>query len=360
VSEDIDFSPFNSEALLAALSSLLLSSRLISFAYAGDVQGLCERIGRVFYSQRCLLFLKGQDSQEVEVFEFAAGEVKQVGLAFSGFRGQELAQNLLKLQDPAYFLEEAQDLSSLLSENCQGAWIDVAGAFACGPVHLFPLAPLENKEDARGLLLLAQEAGEIPWNKVVRDSLVIVADYLTKLLEVEDCHRQLQLLTLVDAKTGFYTKQGFLQTLKKEIEVAHYFNDQGSLLLIGLELAPELRGTKYGEEIFALVLAELKASLRTVDQVAHLASLSAFEQLAVHMPRISAMESRQRLEGFLDNCQRSIDGLMKKNNSSFRANLKIGLSGYTGKINEETLVAQVQEALARACRQSGTKLVEMR
>jgi hypothetical protein len=77
------------------------------------------------------------------------------------------------------------------------------------------------------------------------------------------------------------------------------------------------------------------------------------------MPRISARESRQCLEGFLDNCQMSIDSLMKKNNSSLRANLKIGLSGYTGKINEETLVAQVQEALARACRQSGSQLVEM-
>ena len=119
---DIDFSPFNAEGVLRALCSVLRTSKALSFSYAGDIQSLTDRIGRVFNASRCLMFIVDKHHDRVEIFEYVSSGIEPVAFKFAGPYGQQLAEELMDLEGDINTLEDDDQLAKKIAGQLDGGY----------------------------------------------------------------------------------------------------------------------------------------------------------------------------------------------------------------------------------------------
>ena len=291
---EIDFSPFNAEGVLRALCSVLRTSKALSFSYAGDIQSLTDRIGRVFNADRCLMFVAEHTaysgdttgSAHLEIFEYVTSGTEAVAHKFAGPYGQQLAEELMALEGDINSLEADGELGKKLEGHLDGGYY----------------LPLKTRNDVGGLgegragLLYLHEAENNRWNKLVIDSLVVIAGHLARLAQVEQLSASLRELESLDKATGFLHRKFASDAVQKELMRVNHFGDPASMLLIDLDLgktrSTDVYNTALGDAIIKAVASTINANIRHVDICGRLG----IDEFVVFCPRLSERESAQVAE----------------------------------------------------------------
>lgn len=332
MSLEFDFSPFDAEHVLRALNGVLRASRAISFAYAGDIQSLIERIGRAFLANRVLLFLDRCDAdgmEHLDVFEYIEsgfGDLQKVAPYFSSRRGQALGKALLESTEEILIINDAEqgadrlhlEPGSALREQFVEAWQKLS----CGHSFVLPMAT--------GFLLLCQRKADEMWNKEVLASFVSIATFLSKVSSLEVTEQRMLDAQTLDGRSGFTNAHGFRRILSQEISRAMHFNDELCLIVIEPDIAnSEIEAayaTKYGEQFLFSLVEGIKDALGPMDIAARLSA----DRFAVILPRIkkeNAMEKSQVLRKELNQIVSYISAVaLSKGNLHFPRALRVGMS----------------------------------
>lgn len=311
---EFDFAPFNPDQVLRALCSVLRTSKRISWNYAGDLQSVIDRIGRVFEASRALLFVSAGGREVAEIFEFDEPGLAPVAHHFSSPYSQRLAQYLISLPDELSLIEVPQKFAGELDESYREIFLRVFDHFGSQHCHLVPLKMYSEAGGERraGLLLVQESARSGRFNKLVLESLLAIADCLARLAEVELLVNSLEAKETVDPKTGLLNRRGFMKQVESEIERAAFCADELSLLFIDLDLnkrSPDLYGSQHGEAIIKTAASAVVGNTRKIDSVARWGA----DEFLVCLPRVTADEAlsladttRRRINEALMNLARSL------------------------------------------------------
>jgi diguanylate cyclase (GGDEF)-like protein len=287
---EIDFSPFNAEGVLRALCSVLRTSKALSFSYAGDIQSLTDRIGRVFNADRCLMFVAEHTayssdttgSAHLEIFEYVTSGVEAVAHKFAGPYGQTLAEELMALEADINTLDTESELAKKLEGHLDGG-------------YYLPLKTRNEggRGEGRAGLLYLHEAENNRWNKLVIDSLVVIAGHLARLAQVEQLSSTLRELESLDKATGFLHRKFASDAVQRELLRVNHFGDPASMILVDLDLgktrSTDIYNTALGDAIIKAVASTISASIRNVDICGRLG----MDEFLVFCPRLSERESAQ-------------------------------------------------------------------
>ena len=332
MSLEFDFSPFDAEHVLRALNGVLRASRSISFAYAGDIQSLIERIGRAFLANRVLLFLDRCDAdgmEHLDVFEYIEsgfGDLEKVGGYFSSRRGQALGKALLQSSEEILVINDAEqgadrlylEAGSALREQFVEAWQKLA----CGHSFVLPMAT--------GFLLLCQRKGDEIWNKEVLASFVSIATFLSKISSLQVTEQRMLDAQTLDGRSGFTNAHGFRRILGQEVSRAMHFGDELCLIVIEPDSTNRdidtAYATKYGEQFLFSLVEGIKDVLSPMDSAARLSA----DRFAVIFPRITrdkAIEKTQLLRKELNQIVSYISAVaLSKGNLHFPRSLRVGMT----------------------------------
>ncbi|MBN8660003.1 MAG: GGDEF domain-containing protein [Candidatus Melainabacteria bacterium] len=296
--DEIDFSPFNADEVLKALCSVLRSSKHLSFGYAGDIQSLIDRIGRVFYAGRAMFFLAGKDDGKVEIFEYVKSGKQAVAPELTSLFGQKLSRHLMTLPQDVTLVEDANKFAEEVDDEYREMFLKVMTAVGKERVYLIPLklrpslSEADKDERLAGLLLLqeADTSNSVKWNKLVVDTLVTISDHLAKLFEVETLRGRLEAHESEDPTTGFLNRRGGVVAITEEVERARYFKDKISLLLIHVD------GPKKGEPARSVgqeksVLSAVSSVVSTMTRPVDVICRYGHEEFIVALPRMDGAEA---------------------------------------------------------------------
>jgi diguanylate cyclase (GGDEF)-like protein len=349
--EELDFSPFNAEDVLTALCKVLRTSKAISFSYAGDIQSLIDRIGRVFHAARCLMFVASSKGSRVEIFEYVSEGVEPVARRFSGMHGQSLAFELMSLDGDINTLEDTAKFGSELE----------GGYFM--PLKIRGDASLDGGQDRRAGLLYLQEGVSSRWNKLVLETFVVIADHLARLAQIEQLSSAVSELESEDKVTGFLHRRFASESVQKELARVNYFGDQASLILIDLDLgsnSPAVYGTGFGESVLKCVASAIATNSRSVDICGRLG----LDEFLLFCPRVDEKEGMKMAEHLVKRINESLMNLIhQKGGQKIEMGLfvpttaSIGVAHRSHGDNYEALFACAQEAL-NAARLSGGNMVK--
>jgi diguanylate cyclase (GGDEF)-like protein len=347
--EELDFSPFNAEDVLTALSKVLRTSKAISFSYAGDIQSLIDRIGRVFHAARSLMFVADKTGSRVEIFEYVAEGVEPVARQFAGHHGQALAFELMALDGDINTLEDTEKFGGQLS----GGYflpLKVRGDVSEGG---------GGKERRAGLLYL-QEGPLSRWNKLVLEIFVVIAEHLARLAQIEQLSSSLKELESEDKVTGFLHRRFASEAVQKELGRAEHFGDQASLILIDLDLGSNstaVYGTSIGESVLKAVAASIASNSRSVDICGRLG----LDEFLLFCPRIDEKEGMKMAEHLVKRINESLMNLTHKSDQKIEPGLfvpttaSVGVAHKSQAATYEALFALGQEALNTARLSGGNK-----
>jgi diguanylate cyclase (GGDEF)-like protein len=339
--EELDFSPFNAEDVLTALCKVLRTSRAISFSYAGDIQSLIDRIGRVFHAARCMMFVAGKTSR-VEIFEYVAEGVEPTAHKFTGLYGQSLAHDAMSLDGDINTVEGGEKFAEILD----GGYflpIKIRGDMSEGG---------SSKERRAGLLYL-QEGANSRWNKLVLDTFVVIADHLARLSQIEQLSSSLSDLESDDKVTGFLHRRFASEAVQKELLRVNYFGDQATLILIDLDLgnhSPAVYGTSLGESVLKTVASAIASNSRSVDIFGRLG----LDEFLLFCPRIEDKEGLKLAEHLVKRINESLMNLTHQAGRKIDPGLfvpttaSLGVAHRSQGDNYEALFASAQEALNAA------------
>jgi diguanylate cyclase (GGDEF)-like protein len=340
--EELDFSPFNAEDVLTALCKVLRTSKAISFSYAGDIQSLIDRIGRVFHAARCMMFVASKQGNKVEIFEYVAEGVEPCAQKFAGLHGQSAALELMSLEGEINTFEDREKFDGKL----QGGYfmpLRIRGEAGEGG---------GGKERRAGLLYL-QEGPLSRWNKMVLDIFVVMADHLARLAQIEQLASSLAEFESEDKLTGFLHRKFLAQAAEKELARADFFDDQASLLVISLDRGNKstaVYGTSLGELILKTVASTIKSNARTVDLCGRLA----LDQFLLFCPRQDEKESMKTAEHLIKRVNENLMNLTHRSDLKIDPGMfvpttvSIGVAHRSQSAAYEGLFALAQEALATA------------
>ncbi len=351
---EFNFAPFNPDQVLRALCSVLRTSKRISWNYAGDLQSVIDRIGRVFEASRALLFVSAGGREVAEIFEFDEPGMQPVAQLFSSPYAQKLAQHLISLPDEISVIASPEEFAGQIDEAQREIFQRVFANFGEHTSYLVPLRMYGEAGGERraGMLLLQESARSGTLNALVLESLLAIADCLARLAEVEILVNSLEAKETMDAKTGFLNRRGFIKHVEGEIERAAYCGDDLSLLMIDLDLnrrSPDLYGTEIGEAIIKTTAAAIAGNSRKIDSVAHWGA----DEFLICIPRAGAEEAlaladttRRRINESLMNLARN---LPKQIDIWYPQTASLGLTHLSqGTASFDKMFAAVQEALSRA------------
>jgi len=360
---EFDFRPFNSDGVLRALCSVLRSSKHLSWNYAGDIQSVIERIGKVFEASRCLIFVTSQTRPDIEVFEYSVAELPAVAHNFATPLGQKLAEQLITNSDELVKIGKAQDYAVELDENYREFFTRVWETFGPQKSYLIPLRVQSEATGERraGLLVVQEGVDSNGWNKLVLDSLLAIADYLAKLAEVEQLVASLEAKETEDSNTGLLNRRSATTLMEKEVERARFCGDQLSMAIFDLDLnkrSPDLYGSASGDSIIKTVAAAIKSNVRVIDSVGRWG----VDEFIVCFTRVSADEAmkladttRKRVNEALMNLGKT---LPKQPDLWYPQTVSVGLASMTsGRESFETLFSAAQLSLADA-QSAGGNLVK--
>lgn len=294
--EEINFSPFNADEVLKALLSVLRTSKHLSFSYAGDIQSLIDRIGRVFYAGRSLIFVSGKDDgKQVEIFEYLKSGKEAVAHEFASPFGQKMAAHLMTIGQEVVMIEEPAEFAEELDEPFRENFTRVFSGLGKEKVYLIPLRLLKHQGTAEterraGLLVLQESDRAVGWNQLVVDSLVIIADHLAKLAQVESLSNRLEAHEQEDPATGLLNRRGGVVSISEEVERAKFFGDKLALLLIHVDTKNkrEAQGTPaQSKMVLSVVSGVISSQMRPVDVVCRFGS----EQFLLSLPRMPEGEA---------------------------------------------------------------------
>lgn len=316
--DEIDFSPFNADEVLKALCSVLRTSKHLSFSYAGDIQSVIDRIGRVFYAGRSLIFVNSKDdASQVEIFEYVKGQ-EAASHHFASPYGQKLAAHLISLPQEIYVIEDKKAFCENLDETFRDLFLRIFENFGAERIYLVPmrLRSGDTSERRAGLLALQEAPGSPKWNKLVLESLISISDHLAKLAEVEHLHSRLELYDKEDPATGFLNRRGGLVALNEELERARYFKDKLSIVLVDLDkhLKGEQLSTSQTKAVISTVSGVLASQSRSVDVVSRFAQ----DQFLVCIPRLDPSE----VVGVAEHIKAGIHNSLQNLNASLKRNLE--------------------------------------
>lgn len=319
--DEIDFSPFNADEVLKALCSVLRTSKHLSFSYAGDIQSVIDRIGRVFYAGRSLIFVNSKDdASQVEIFEYVKGQ-EAASHHFASPYGQRLAAHLISLPQEIYVIEDKESFKDNIDEEYRELFGRLFENFGPERLYLVPmrLRSGDSNERRAGLLALQEAPGSPKWNKLVLESLVSIADHLAKLAEVEHLHSRLEAHDKEDPVTGFLNRRGGLVVLNEEIERARFFHDKLSIVLVDLDrnIKGEGLSAAQSKAVISTVSGILSSQSRPVDVVTRFSQ----EQFLVGIPRMEPAEVLKVAEHIKSGIHNSLQTL----NASLKRNLEDAL-----------------------------------
>jgi diguanylate cyclase (GGDEF)-like protein len=361
---ELDFRPFNADGVLKALCSVLRSSKHLSWNYAGDIQSVIERIGKVFEASRCLIFVTSQGRNDIEVFEYMSSGNGAVAHHFATPLGQKLAEQLIANADELTSFVDVGDVAAELDENYREYFVRTWQSFGTQKTHLIPLRVKSDVAgERRAGLLVLQEPNEVEtgWNKIVLDSLLAIADYLAKLAEVEQLVASLEAKETDDTTTGLLNRRTAIALAEKEVARARYCGDTLNLAIFDLDLnkrSPDLYGSADGDAIIKTVAGAIKSNARVIDS----AGRWGVDEFIVVMPRVSPEEAfkladstRKRINEALMNLGRT---LPKLPDLWYPQTVSVGLSSLGRERDSfETLFAASMLSLADA-QSSGGNVVK--
>jgi diguanylate cyclase (GGDEF)-like protein len=340
--EELDFSPFNAEDVLTALCKVLRTSKAISFSYAGDIQSLIERIGRVFHAARCLMFVASKSGRGVEIFEYVAEGVEPVAAQFQGLLGQSSAFDLMALDGDINNFEDGSRFGGKLKGGyfmplkIRGETNESGGA----------------RERRAGLLYL-QEGPNSRWNKLVLEIFVVIADHLARLAQIEQLRSSLADYESEDKLTGFLLGKFASEAVRKELVKADFFGDPSTLILVNLDLGSKsnaVYGTKIGEAVLKSVAATISANARAMDLCGRLG----IDEFLLFCPRQPEAESMNMAESLVKRINENLMNLTVKAGQTIEpgvfvpTTVSVGVSHRSQAENFEGLFALAKEALHTA------------
>jgi diguanylate cyclase (GGDEF)-like protein len=340
--EELDFSPFNAEDVLTALCKVLRTTKAISFSYAGDIQSLIDRIGRVFHAARCLMFVAAKNQSGVEIFEYVAESVPPVAHKFAGLHGQALALELMGLDDDINTLEDSEKFGGQLD----------GGYFL--PLKIRGDAGSDSGGTERRAGLLCLQAGpNSRWNKLVLDIFVVIADHLARLAQIEQLSSSLADLESEDKVSGFLHRRFASEAVQKELARVNHFGDQATLILIDLDLgsrSPAVYGTSLGESVLKTTASVIVSNSRSVDIRGRLG----LDEFLLFCPRVDEKEGMKLAEHLVKRINESLMNLTHKSDQKIETGVfvpttaSIGVAHRSQGADYETLFAAAQEALNAA------------
>ncbi|MBS1998274.1 MAG: GGDEF domain-containing protein [Cyanobacteria bacterium SZAS LIN-2] len=346
--EELDFSPFNAEDVLTALCKVLRTSRAISFSYAGDIQSVVDRIGRVFHAERCMMLVAAKDQVHVETFEYLAEGIDSVSHMFAGVRGQAMAHELIGLDGDINAVSDVANASNL-----------DGGYFL--PLKIRGDSRNDGKERRAGLLYI-KDGPLSRWNKLVLESLVVVADHLARLAQIEQISSTLGELESEDKVTGFLHRKFASEAAAKELARAEFFGDQASLMLIDLDLggrSPDVYGTALGEAVIKTVASAIAAGVRGVDICGRIG----LDEFLVFCPRLDQEEAGKLAAYLVKRINESLMNLTRNGEIKAEVGVFVPTTASVGLAHSrkgeafEALYSAAQESL-NAARQAGGNMVK--
>lgn len=351
---EFDFAPFNPDQVLRALCSVLRTSKRISWNYAGDLQSVVDRIGRVFEASRVLLFVSASGRDSVEVFDFSEAGLDSVTQLFASPYAQKLAHHLILQPDEISTVVSVAEFAESLDENQRDIFQRVFEKFGDHPIHMLPLRMYgeAGRERRAGLLLLQESPRSGKLNSLVLESLLAIADCLARLAEVELLVNSLESKEIIDPRTGLLNRRGFIKQVEGEIERAFFCGDELSLFMVDLDLnkrSPDIYGTEPGESIIRTTARAIVSNARKIDSVAHWGA----DEFLVCLPRVKADEAlnfadttRRRINESLMNLARD---LPKQIDVWYPQTASIGLTHLSKQIASfDKMFEAVQEAINSA------------
>lgn len=353
---ELDFRPFNSDGVLKALCSVLRSSKHLSWNYAGDIQSVIERIGKVFESSRCFIFVTSPERPDIEVFEYMASGVGAIAHHFASPIGQKLAEQLIANSDELSTVENLAEYAQDLDEPLRDYFVRVWESFGPQKSYLIPLRVQSEATGERRAGLLVLQQGELGgWNKQVLDSLLAIADYLAKLAEVEQLVASLEAKETEDSATGLLNRRSSASIFEKEVARAKYCGYDLSVAVIDLDLnkrSPDLYGSASGDAIIKTVAQAIKANARPIDVIGRWG----VDEFVVCLPHVSADEAfrivdstRKRINEALMNLGKA---LPKQDDLWYPQTASVGIAAMAanseGRQTFDTLFAASQLSLADA------------
>lgn len=362
---ELDFRPFNADGVLRALCSVLRSSKHLSWNYAGDIQSVIERIGKVFESSRCLIFVTTAGRADIEVFEYMSSGNDAVAHHFATPIGQKLAEQLIANADELTSFTDVSEVAAELDENYKEHFVRTWQSFGPQKSHLIPLRVKSDVSGERraGLLVLQEpfESKDQGWNKLVLDSLLAIADYLAKLAEVEQLVANLEARETDDTATGLLNRRSSITHIESEVARARYSGDLLHLAVFDLDLnkrSPDVYGSPEGDAIIKTVAGAIRSNARVIDT----AGRWGVDEFIVVLPRVSAEEAfkladttRKRVNEALMNLGKT---LPKLPDLWYPQTVSVGLASMGhGRDNFETLFAASMLSLADA-QSSGGNVVK--
>lgn len=312
--DEIDFSPFNAEEVLRALCNVLRTSKHLFFGYAGDIQSLVDRIGRVFFAGRAIFFVNSKKDTPVEVFEYLKGEREALAHLLSSPFAQKFVEELVGLPSDVMTVD---DRASFAAEF-DGDFAEFAEKF-CATMgderfHLIPLrlyvenksqtaastgapgsgqggaSPSLENERRTGLLLLQEADKRVSWNKMVLDSFAVIADHLARLAQIETLSDKLAALEELDCETGLLHRTAIQTAVVREIERASFYGDSLAILVIAVDNPRrEVTGLAQSREHLLAVSSVVSSSARAFDLVGRFAA----DQFMLCVPRMERAEAER-------------------------------------------------------------------
>ncbi|CAN5182574.1 hypothetical protein BH11CYA1_BH11CYA1_30140 [soil metagenome] len=350
---ELDFRPFNSDGVLKALCSVLRSSKHLSWNYAGDIQSVIERIGKVFESSRCFIFVTSPERPDIEVFEYMVSGLAAIAHHFASPIGQKLAEQLIANADELSTVENLKEYSHELDESLRDYFVRVWESFGPEKTFLIPLRVQSEATGERRAGLLVLQQGELgSWNKQVLDSLLAIADYLAKLAEVEQLVANLEARETEDSATGLLNRRSAAGVFEKEVVRAKYCGYPLSVAVIDLDLnkrSPDLYGCASGDAIIKTVAQSIKSSARPIDVIGRWG----VDEFIVCLPHVSADEAFKIVDGIRKRINEALMNLgktlPKQDDLWYPQTASIGIAAMAdGREAFETLFAASQVSLADA------------
>ena len=161
-----------------------------------------------------------------------------------------------------------------------------------------------------------QEGENNRWNKLVLDSLIVIAGHLARLAQVEQLSSSLQDLESEDKVTGFLHRRFASEAMQKELLRVHHFGDEASLIMIDLDLgkgrSPDVYGTLLGESVLKAVASTIVANTRKIDMYGRLG----LDEFMILCPRLSRRESEQVAEYLVKRINESLMNLTQRRGSA--------------------------------------------
>ncbi len=296
--DEIDFSPFNADEVLRALCSVLRTSKHLSFSYAGDIQSLIDRIGRVFYAGRALIFVhSSEDRPSVEIFEYVKSEKAALAFQFASPFGQRFAAHLVGMAQEVTMVEDQPAFAKTLDNEYKEFFEKLSETLGPERFYMIPLRLLSSdagsttSEKRAGLLLLQESDAKVRWNKLVLDSLVTIADHLAKLAQVESLNSRLEAHEKDCPVTGFLNRRGGVAALTQEIDRAKFFGDELCLMLVvidNLKRSDANMTAAQSKELLIAVSSVVSKFARPVDLICRYGQ----DQFLLSLPRMSVDEAQ--------------------------------------------------------------------